>query len=94
MLIQSRKFDIRCWVLITQDMDCFLFEQGYVRLSSHRYNLQSSDPAVHLTNHAIQVQDPAYGRKEAGNQLSFAQCLELTGVDIKKIMLTKARGII
>ena len=55
MLIQSRKFDIRCWVLITQDLDCYLFEQGYVRLSSYQYSLKATDLAIHLTNHAIQV---------------------------------------
>jgi hypothetical protein len=60
MLINSRKFDIRLWVLVTQDHNCHLFKEGYVRMSSYKYTIDSdsiSKRAVHLTNIAIQKLD-------------------------------------
>lgn len=33
-LIDGRKFDIRVWVLLTHDMTCYFFKEGYIRLSS------------------------------------------------------------
>jgi len=56
LLIKKRKFDIRLWVLVTHDYKCYLFKEGYVRLCSREYNLDSADtdnPFVHLTNNAI-----------------------------------------
>jgi len=70
MLINERKFDIRLWVLVTQDLECFLFSEGYIRMSSYKYSTDEetfNQLAVHLTNHAIQVQDPAYGINEDAN---------------------------
>ena len=40
MLINERKFDIRMWVLITHDHRCFLFKEGYIRMSSKPYTLE------------------------------------------------------
>jgi len=71
-LIRQRKFDIRVWVLLNQDMDLFFFREGYLRLSSAEYKPDSlADDFVHLTNQAIQKNCPDYGSKEDGNQLSF-----------------------
>jgi hypothetical protein len=60
LLIQHRKFDIRLWVLVNMvditDQKCYLFSEGYIRMSSHPFSLDSEDidqPFVHLTNNAI-----------------------------------------
>lgn len=56
MLINERKFDIRMWVLITHDHRCFCFKEGYIRMSSHEYNVDQQNLenlAIHLTNNAI-----------------------------------------
>ena len=72
MLIADRKFDIRLWVLVTQDCKCHLFREGYIRMSSYAYTLDDQDNvAVHLTNNAIQKRDKQYGKFEDGNQLSY-----------------------
>lgn len=72
LLIQSRKFDIRVWVLITNTENCFFFPQGYLRTSSEKFTLDSLDSKfVHLTNNAIQKNGTGYGKFEEGNQLSF-----------------------
>ena len=75
MLIKGRKFDIRVWVLITHNLDCYFFKEGYIRTSSKEYNTESTgfdDEFVHLTNNAIQKNCPGYGQHEDGNQLSFS----------------------
>jgi|LauGreDrversion4_2_1035121.scaffolds.fasta_scaffold108693_3 hypothetical protein len=40
LLIKDRKFDIRLWVLISYDHKCYLFPEGYLRLSSYKYSLE------------------------------------------------------
>ena len=76
MLIQGRKFDIRVWVLITHNLDCYFFREGYIRTSSSKYTTDAAALAndwVHLTNNAVQKHSPNYGDFEDGNQLSFAE---------------------
>ena len=74
LLINKRKFDIRLWVCVTHDLKCFLFREGYIRMSSREYTLnneQHANPFVHLTNNAIQRIDKGYGAFEEANMLSF-----------------------
>eukprot|EP00825_Cyclidium_porcatum_P044004 TRINITY_DN6355_c0_g2_i2.p1 TRINITY_DN6355_c0_g2~~TRINITY_DN6355_c0_g2_i2.p1 ORF type:complete len:1019 (+),score=216.06 TRINITY_DN6355_c0_g2_i2:1004-4060(+) len=72
MLIHNRKFDIRIWSLLTQNMDLFVFKEGYLRMSSEVYNINDIDNAfIHLTNNAVQKYSKNYGQFESGNQLSF-----------------------
>ena len=62
------------WVLITHEMEVYLFREGYLRTSSYAYDLSHcnvDNPDVHLTNNAIQKNNEAYGRYEQGNQLGF-----------------------
>jgi hypothetical protein len=53
LLIKNRKFDIRVWVLVTQNMDVYFFKRGYIRTSCEEYNIDSTDLYVHLTNNAV-----------------------------------------
>lgn len=54
MLIDSRKFDMRLWVLVSHDHKCYLFREGYIRMSGYEYTLdEQSNLAIHLTNNAI-----------------------------------------
>ncbi len=39
MLIHSRKFDIRIWVLLNDSGDVFLYLPGYIRTSSEAFSL-------------------------------------------------------
>lgn len=75
LLINNRKFDIRVWVLVTHELNCYFFPQGYLRTSSEAFTLNRetlSSEYVHLTNNAIQKEGKEYGKFEDGNQLSFA----------------------
>jgi hypothetical protein len=40
-LIYNRKFDIRVWVLINQDMEVYFFKEGYLRTSALGYKLDN-----------------------------------------------------
>lgn len=73
LLIHNRKFDIRVWCLVTQNLDLFVFKEGYLRLSSETYNINDIDNAfIHLTNNAVQQYSKNYGQFESGNQMSYA----------------------
>jgi hypothetical protein len=57
LLVDKRKFDIRVWVLVTQDCKVYMFKQGYIRTTSLPYELNQDTinrPEIHLTNNAVQ----------------------------------------
>ncbi len=75
MLIENRKFDIRVWVLVDQDMNLYCFKEKYIRLSSEAFSLDEgkvTDKYIHLTNHAVQRHGKNYSKHESGNILSFS----------------------
>jgi Tubulin-tyrosine ligase family len=81
LLVAGRKFDIRCYVLITycqrQGIRAYFYRDAYVRTSSKRYSLGDlSDRLSHLTNDAVQKHSKAYGKFENGNKLSFEELQE------------------
>lgn len=56
LLIYSRKFDIRIWVLYTQEK-VYLFKEGYIRTAWEEFSVKEIDidkQYIHLTNNAIQ----------------------------------------
>ena len=74
LLVYQRKFDIRCWVLLDQDQNLYLFKEGYIRTSAHEFGIDLDNidnAAIHLTNNAVQKQLDSYGKFEDGNQLSY-----------------------
>lgn len=76
LLYNKRKFDIRCFMLITTIngyMRAYWYEEGYIRTSSSEYNLRDTGSHIHLTNDAIQKQGDDYGKYEIGNKLSFLE---------------------
>jgi hypothetical protein len=84
-LIDNRKFDIRVWVLINQDLDVFFYKEGYLRTSSFEYQLdECDDQMVHLTNNAVQRTGKGYGKFEDGNILDFNQFQEYIDEKMKK----------
>lgn len=57
MLIDKRKFDVRVWVLVTQEDKIYFFKEGYLRTSSETFSLEDEEidkMYVHLTNNAVQ----------------------------------------
>jgi hypothetical protein len=76
LLVDSRKFDIRCYVLLSMDktngLRAFYFPDGYVRTSCKAFSLRNlNDREAHLTNDAVQKHAKKYGQFEPGNKLDY-----------------------
>jgi hypothetical protein len=73
MLFNKRKFDIRCYILMTSvngRIKAYWFKDGYVRTSSKEYSLRNlENRLIHLTNDAIQKKSEEYGKFEYGNKV-------------------------
>lgn len=77
LLISHRKFDIRCYGLITtfhSHVQGYFYHDGYLRTSSKEFTLSNvEDRFIHLTNDAVQKTSEDYGRFENGNKLSYPE---------------------
>lgn len=71
LLLQGRKFDIRVWVVITDDQRIYFFKEFYVRTTSSEFSLSDLQTKVHLTNNSLQSTEKAYGQYEPGNTITF-----------------------
>jgi hypothetical protein len=75
MLINGRKFDIRCFglfVSINGVRRAYFYQGGYLRTSSKEFTLDEiDDKLAHLTNDAVQNLDDDYGKFETCNKISF-----------------------
>jgi len=49
-LYHGRKFDIRIWACVTEDFRIYVYQEGYLRTSSNKYDLSDNSNQVHLTN--------------------------------------------
>lgn len=81
LLLWGRKFDIRCWVVVTDNFDVYMYRDGYLRTSSEPFSLNLSDDVegnsmVHLTNYCMQKNSENLGRFEEGNTLSYDELQE------------------
>jgi tubulin--tyrosine ligase len=74
LLFKCRKFDIRCFMLVTSvnaNLQAYWYQDGYLRTSSKEFNVRNvSCKFTHLTNDAIQKKCDDYGRYENGNKVS------------------------
>ena len=75
-LYNKRKFDIRCYVLVTSVnniMKAYWYEEGYIRTSSKEFTLKNlKNRFIHLTNDAVQKKCEDYGKFENGNKVSYS----------------------
>lgn len=79
LLLRGRKFDIRQFVLVTPDLQVFMYRDSYVRTCSTAYDAANvADKSMHLTNDFVQKFLPSYGQHEDANKLSFAELQAMT----------------
>ena len=77
LLYKARKFDIRCYTLMTAingNLQGYWYSEGYLRTSSREFSTKNvANKFVHLTNDAVQKRLEDYGRYESGNKLSYIE---------------------
>jgi hypothetical protein len=73
LLYQGRKFDIRIWVMFitNRDNEIFIFKEGHLKAASLKYNPDSEDLFIHLTNYSVQKHNINFSKSEIGNEISF-----------------------
>jgi len=75
LLINKRKFDIRCYGLITcynGNSKGYFYKEGYLRTASREFTLKNlSAKIIHLTNEAVQVKYEDFGKFEPGNKMTY-----------------------
>jgi hypothetical protein len=101
LLYQGRKFDIRLWVLLIGNKPnyVYIFKEGHLKASCLKYNLNSNDPYIHLTNYSIQKHNSNFSKIEIGNEIPFKDFQnELdnlnTGINFRKIIYPKICKIV
>lgn len=76
-LIHGRKFDIRCYALLTTIngiIQGYFYIDGYIRTSCAEFSLKDTENNyIHLTNDAIQKHSENYGKFEDNNKLSYKE---------------------
>ncbi|CAF1184520.1 unnamed protein product [Rotaria sp. Silwood1] len=61
LLVQGKKFDIRCYMLISTVKPLLIFyHSGYIRLSMFDFDNNDENLLTHLTNQYMQKKDPKY----------------------------------
>ena len=84
LLYFGRKFDIRIWVLLTQNLNVYMFEEGHLKCCSINYNLNSNNTFCHLTNYSFQKYNSNFGKYEFGNEVSFQDFQKNIDVNYEK----------
>ena len=92
----SRKCDMRLWVLLTWEFNLYLFKEGHFKATSLPYNVNSQDSYVHLTNYSVQKYNENFAKYETGNEISFQDFENSVSnkINIKKDLLPKVKEII
>lgn len=75
-LFHRRKFDIRCFVLVTAtpQVTAYYYPEGYIRTSSFQFNPKNlTNRLIHLTNDAVQKKNNSYSKYEEGNKIRFEE---------------------
>ena len=69
----KRKFDIRCWVVVTDKFEAFFYKKGVVRTCSEPYDMHDfSNKVSHLSNHCLQEElSENFGKYEINNEIFF-----------------------
>ena len=73
LLYQGRKFDIRIWVMFITNRhnEVYIFKEGHLKATSLKYNPDSKDLFVHLTNYSVQKHNIYFSKIEIGNEIPF-----------------------
>ena len=71
LLYKKRKFDIRCFVLLDNNLNLFYCREGHLKGSSELYNVKNSNKFIHITNYSFQKKSSKFEKYEVGNEISY-----------------------
>jgi tubulin---tyrosine ligase len=98
LLIHKRKFDIRCFALVTSHngiLKAYFYKEGYLRTSCKEYSLNNiHSRMVHLTNDAVQQNSEDYGKYEPGNKLSYTDFQKYLNAQHKDLCVDFERDLV
>ena len=101
LLYKGRKFDMRIWVLLTQQMKVYIFKEGHLKTCSVKYDINSKDSFCHITNYSFQKYNDDFARYEIGNEVPFYEFQKYLDekypekkYNIKKDLMNKLKEII
>jgi hypothetical protein len=98
LLINKRKFDIRCYAMITSvngSIKTYFYSEGYLRTSSQEFSLNNlSNRMVHLTNDAVQKFSDDYGKYEPGNKISYDEFEKFISLNYGHLKVNFKRDIL
>ena len=99
LLFNGRKFDIRVFLLLDQNLNLFILKEGYLKTCSNEYNLDTKEPLIHITNYSLQKKSPDFCKHEYGNELSFMDFQNMLdksypGTNVYNDIMPKIKSII
>ena len=102
LLYLDRKFDMRIWILMTfmrGRMECYVFKEGHLKISSLKYTLNSNDLYIHLTNYTVQKYNSEFAKIAEGNEIPYDDLQKQINknkvqIDFRKTILPKIINII
>jgi hypothetical protein len=101
LLYQGRKFDIRMWIMLmtNRENEVYIFKEGHLKATSLKYNPDSNDLFVHLTNYSVQKHNIHFSKIEIGNEIPFYEFQreldrKKTGINFKKDIYPKIVRIV
>ena len=80
---------MRIWVLLTHKMEAYIFKEGHLKATSYKYDSESKNSFVHLTNYSVQKYSENFSKFEYGNEISFSEFEESLLNDYKIKINTK-----
>ena len=100
LLYYERKFDMRIWVLLTHKMEVYVFKEGHLKATSVKFDIESKNSYVHLTNYSVQKYNENFSKFEYGNEISFYDFQNLftnilkTSTSVRRDIFPKLKEII
>ena len=71
LLYKGRKFDMRVWVLVTQNLKVYFFKEGHLKTCSIAFDINSKNAYTHITNYSFQKYNEYFQKYEKGNEVPF-----------------------
>ena len=101
LLFDNKKFDIKIFVLLNQEMDIYICKEGYIKSAKEEYNIKNDSSKIHFCNYK---KEDDINKKKIKTEISFEEFQKYMdktfkkqkkpSINFKKDILTKIKKII